>query len=326
MSHLLIWSIFFFTTLMDLTLVHNFTATATFKQRLSDCASLIEKRLERWLVDSAENGFVPKPLTEAMQYAALGGGKRLRPFLVLESARLCGIEPQAALDTAVALECVHCYSLVHDDLPAMDDDDMRRGRPTVHRAFNEATAILAGDSLLTLAFEILAAPATHTDASVRGELALGLARAAGRTGMAGGQMLDLEAEASGGALSEDAILRLQGMKTGALITFACEAGAMLAQTGPSQRAALRRYGDALGLAFQLADDLLDIDGDAAIVGKAVAKDAEAGKATLVSLMGIETARQRLNALEDEARVALASFGEAADTLLATAQFVITRRY
>jgi farnesyl diphosphate synthase len=311
---------------MDLTLVQNSTTTATFKQRLNDSASLIENRLEWWLGNITEHGFVPERLAEAMRYAALGGGKRLRPFLVLESAVLCGVEAEAALDTAVALECVHCYSLVHDDLPAMDDDDMRRGRPTVHRAFDEATAILVGDTLLTLAFEILASPSTHADAGVRGELALGLARAAGRAGMAGGQMLDLEAETAGGALSEDAILRLQGMKTGALITFACEAGGILAQAGPEPCAALRRYGDALGLAFQLADDLLDIDGDAAVVGKAVAKDAAAGKATLVSLMGIGAARQRLCELEGEARSALKPFGEAANTLLATARFVIDRRH
>jgi farnesyl diphosphate synthase len=311
---------------MDLTLVQNSTTTATFKQRLSASASVIENRLEWWLGNIAEHGFVPELLAEAMRYAALGGGKRLRPFLVLESARLCGVEAEAVLNAAVALECVHCYSLVHDDLPAMDDDDMRRGRPTVHRAFGEATAILAGDALLTLAFEILASPSTHEDAGVRGELALGLARAAGRAGMAGGQMLDLEAEKAGGALREDAILRLQGMKTGALITFACEAGGVLAQAESSQRATLRRYGDALGLAFQLADDLLDIDGDAAVIGKAVAKDAEAGKATLVSLMGIDAARRRLGELEEEARSALAPFGEAANTLLATARFVVDRRH
>jgi farnesyl diphosphate synthase len=311
---------------MDLTLVHNPTTTATFKQRLGHSASLIENRLERWLGDSDAYGYVPERLAEAMRYAVLGGGKRLRPFLVLESAGLFGVNAEAALDAAVALECVHCYSLVHDDLPAMDDDDMRRGRPTVHRAFDEATAILVGDTLLTLAFEILANPATHAEASVRGELALGLARSGGRAGMAGGQILDLEAEAAGGALGEEAILRLQGMKTGALITFACEAGAILAQAKPEPRAALRRYGDALGLAFQLADDLLDIEGDAAVVGKAVAKDADAGKATLVSLMGPDAARQRLIALEDEARSALAPFGEAANILLATARFVIDRRY
>lgn len=311
---------------MDLTLVQTPTTSATFKQRLSASASLIENRLEWWLGNILEHGFVPERLAEAMRHAALGGGKRLRPFLVLESAALFGVTANTALDTAVALECVHCYSLVHDDLPAMDNDDMRRGRPTVHRAYDEATAILAGDTLLTLAFEILASPSTHTNAGVRGELALGLARAAGRAGMAGGQMLDLEAETAGGALTEEAILCLQRMKTGALITFACEAGAILAQAAPEPRTALHRYGDALGLAFQLADDLLDIEGDAAVVGKAVEKDAEAGKATLASLMGIEAARQRLGELEKEARTALAPFGEAANTLLAATQFVITRRH
>ncbi len=259
-----------------------------------------------------------------MRYAVLGGGKRLRPFLVMESARLCGLSDEAALNAAAALECVHCYSLVHDDLPAMDDDDLRRGRPTVHKAYDEATAILAGDSLLTLAFEILADPATHTDPAVRSELALGLARNSGRAGMAGGQMLDLEAP--GQALSEPEILRLQSMKTGALICFACEAGAILAETGETRRRALIDYGQALGAAFQLADDLLDVEGDAALVGKAVAKDGEAGKATLVALIGIRAARLRLAEMEARARDALAPFGADAETLAAAAHFVANRSH
>ncbi len=261
-----------------------------------------------------------------MLYAALGGGKRLRPFLMLESARLCGIADEEALNAAAALECVHCYSLVHDDLPAMDDDDMRRGSPTVHRAFDEATAILAGDALLTLAFEIMASPATHAQAAVRAELTLELAKAAGRAGMAGGQMLDLQAEEAEAPLTEAEIRQLQGMKTGALITFACEAGAILACAGEAERSALRRYGRLLGAAFQLVDDLLDVEGDAAALGKAVAKDARAGKATLVSLTGIAAARARLSHIETEAVAALAPFGARAGVLAAAAHFVATRRH
>jgi farnesyl diphosphate synthase len=259
-----------------------------------------------------------------MRYAVLGGGKRLRPFLVLESARLCGLADEAALNAGAALECVHCYSLVHDDLPAMDDDDLRRGRPTVHKAFDEATAILAGDALLTLAFEILADPSTHADPAVRSALTLGLARSAGRAGMAGGQMLDLQAPS--GDWGEAEIMRLQSMKTGALITFACEAGAILAGAGNVHRQALLHYGEALGVAFQLSDDLLDVEGDAALVGKAVAKDKDAGKATLVSLIGAGPARQRLAELEARACDALAPFREAAETLCAAAQFVANRKH
>ena len=297
----------------------------TFNQRLHDRASLIDRRLDDWLTNSARFGFIPERLNGAMRYAVLGGGKRLRPFLVLESARICGLADEAALNAAAALECVHCYSLVHDDLPAMDDDDLRRGRPTVHKAFDEGTAILAGDALLTLAFEILADPATHPDPAVRGALALGLARGAGRAGMAGGQMLDLEAP--GKTLTEAEILRLQSMKTGALICFACEAGAILAGAGEAQRQALLDYGRALGVAFQLADDLLDVEGDAALVGKAVAKDKDAGKATLVSLIGVEAARRRLGEMEARARDALAPFGpDAAAILSAAAHFVANRKH
>lgn len=306
--------------------MQNTVATATFNQRLEECASLIESRLDKWLKGDAGGSPVPSRLEDAMRHGTLGGGKRLRPFLVMESARLCGIAPDQALDAAAALECVHCYSLIHDDLPAMDDDDLRRGRPTVHRAYDEAAAILAGDALLTLAFEIMASPSTHPDAAVRAELTLALARAAGRAGMAGGQMLDLEAEKATSPLCEAAILQLQAMKTGALITFACEAGAILAQAGDAERAALRRYGALLGLAFQLADDLLDVEGDAATLGKAVAKDAGAGKATLVGLNGIQATRARLQQTEADAVAALAPFGGPADTLAAAAHFVANRRH
>lgn len=301
-------------------------AFATFKQRLHVCASLIEKRLEQWLSMDTAYGALPERLLEAMRYATLGGGKRLRPFLVVECASLCGMTDDGVLNAAAALECMHCYSLVHDDLPAMDNDDMRRGRPTVHRAFDEATAILAGDALLTLAFEIMVSPLTHKDAQVRSDLVMGLARASGAAGMAGGQMFDLEAEKSAVPLSENQILRLQALKTGALITFACEAGAILGQADPTQRLALRRYGEALGLAFQLADDLLDVEGDAATVGKAVAKDKHAGKATLVDLIGMEAARKSLHQTEQQAVAALAPFGSHASTLIATAHFVATREH
>lgn len=297
----------------------------TFNQRLQSCATLIEARLGEWLDPVAGGDGAPERLAAAMRHGALGGGKRLRPFLVLESAALFGLRSEAALNAAAALECVHCYSLIHDDLPAMDDDDLRRGKPTVHKAFDEATAILAGDSLLTLAFEIMASPETHPDAAVRAELVLCLARASGWCGMAGGQQLDLDAETANAPLGESDIRRLQAMKTGALITFACEAGAVLGAARPPHRAALKRYGDFLGRAFQLADDILDLEGDAAVVGKATAKDQQAGKATLVSLMGIKPARLRLDGLVAEAKEALEPFGGRASILSQAADFVAARK-
>jgi farnesyl diphosphate synthase len=223
---------------------------------------------------------------------------------------------------------VHCYSLVHDDLPAMDDDDLRRGQPTLHKAYDEWTAILAGDALNTLAFEILAEPRVPTDVEVRARLVLGLAQAAGRAGMVGGQCLDLAAEklAAGPPPTVEEIERLQAMKTGALIGFSAEAGAILAQAEAGARAALRRYGEALGLAFQIADDLLDAEGDAAVLGKRVAKDAPAGKATFVSLVGREAARHRLNEAERQAIGALDRFGKRADVLREAAAFVSRRRH
>jgi farnesyl diphosphate synthase len=271
-------------------------------------------------------GDAPARLAAAMRYAALGGGKRFRPFLVIESARLFGLPPDVALDTAAAIECVHCYSLVHDDLPAMDDDKVRRGRPTVHVEFDEATAILAGDALLTFAFEILARPDTHPDPGVRSRLVLGLARAAGAGGMAGGQQLDLEAgkqlEGRVGGLAE--VRSIQDKKTGALIAFAAEAGAMPAGAPEPQRLALMAYARALGAAFQIADDLLDVQGDAATVGKATGKDAAAGKATYVSTLGIAGAKAKLGELEAEAIAALETFGAAAQTLIDAARFVVSR--
>jgi len=295
----------------------------TFTECLEAHARSVEERFEIWLTPE-KLGAVPTRLLSAMRYAALGGGKRLRPFLVIESARLFGIPVEQALDAAVALECVHCYSLVHDDLPAMDDDDMRRGRPTVHKAFDEATAILAGDALLTLAFEIVASPGAHPNPAVRAALALSLAKASGGAGMAGGQMLDLEAP--GKILGEADVRALQKMKTGALITFACEAGGILGETTDSKLAGLRNFGNALGAAFQLADDLLDAEGDAAVVGKATGKDQEAGKATLVSLFGKETAHAKLGELKEEALAALAPFKPNEKMLADATGFVVARKF
>jgi len=233
------------------------------------------------------------------------------------------------LMAGAALECVHCYSLVHDDLPAMDNDDLRRGRPTAHKAFDEATAILAGDSLLTFAFDILSRPQTHADPAVRVELVTALARASGVGGMAGGQMLDLAAEGRfvqqrATQFSESDVRTLQAMKTGALLRFACEAGGILAAATPAQRQALERYGTAVGQAFQIADDLLDLEGDPALVGKQTGKDAAAGKATLVSVLGVPTAKARLKALVGEAEQALAPFGSSAAILIEGAKFVADR--
>jgi farnesyl diphosphate synthase len=227
-----------------------------------------------------------------------------------------------------ALELIHCYSLVHDDLPAMDNDDLRRGRPTVHKAFDDATAILAGDALLTLAFDVMARAEVHADAAVRTALVLELARASGLGGMAGGQMLDLAAEgrfASKRALSENEIITLQAMKTGALIRFACNAGAILGKADAAARASIARYGSAIGQAFQIADDLLDVEGDAKTLGKAAGKDAAAGKATLVATLGIDRARARLNELVAEANAALAPFGPKSDMLRDTARFIAERK-
>ena len=257
-----------------------------------------------------------------MRHAALGGGKRLRPFILIESARLFGRTTTQALGAAAALECVHCYSLVHDDLPAMDDDDLRRGRPTVHKAFDEATAILAGDALLTLAFAVLADPATDPDPAVRAELVASLAAAAGLGGMAGGQMLDL---AGGGAARGEADIRLlQAMKTGALFRAAAEAGAILGRAGAAEREGLAAFGAALGLAFQLADDLIDATASSQTAGKATAKDASRGKATLVAVHGVEGAIALLDAAVNEALTILRPFGSRADMLRDAARFVAAR--
>jgi farnesyl diphosphate synthase len=261
-------------------------------------------------------------LYQAMRHAAIGGGKRLRPLLVYAAANLFNVARDSALRAGLAIECVHVYSLIHDDMPCMDDDDMRRGKPTVHKAFNEAIAVLAGDALQALAFEIVADPATHSDPFVRAELALELARASGPSGMAGGQMMDLEAEEN--RFDLPTTTRLQQLKTGALIAFCLEAGAILGHVPPEGRRGLRAYARDIGLAFQIADDLLDVEGDASVVGKATGKDAEAGKATFVSLLGVERARTQASMLVDQAITHLASFGAEADLLRAIARYVVER--
>lgn len=261
-------------------------------------------------------------LYRAMRHAAIDGGKRLRPLLVFATAQLFNCDRQCAARVAVALEAIHVYSLIHDDLPAMDNDDMRRGRPTVHKAYNEATAILAGDCLHALAFEVLADPATHPDPFVRAELVLDLARAAGPAGMAGGQMMDLEAEGANFDLAT--VTRLQAMKTGALIAAAVEAGAILGRLPPEGRVHLRGYARDIGLAFQIVDDLLDVEGDEAVAGKKLRKDEGAGKETFVSLLGVEPARARCRILVDQAITHLRHYGPEADLLRDIARFVLSR--
>jgi farnesyl diphosphate synthase len=299
-----------------------------FLARLDKVAAETQALLDKLLAAAPIAGELSRParLVEAMRYSGLGGGKRFRPFLVVESASLFAVPRQNALMAGAALECVHCYSLVHDDLPAMDNDELRRGQPTAHRKFDEATAILAGDGLLTFAFDILSRPETHAEASVRIELVKALARAAGLGGMAGGQMLDLAAEGRFGAakLGEADVRLLQAMKTGALLRFACEAGGILAAASQPQREALERFGAVLGEAFQIADDLLDVEGDPALVGKQTGKDAAAGKATMVSVLGIAAAKARLQKLVTEAESALQPFGAAAANLIEGARFVAAR--
>ncbi|RUZ72120.1 polyprenyl synthetase family protein [Mesorhizobium sp. M7A.F.Ca.US.006.01.1.1] len=295
-----------------------------FEMALIRRAAAVEVLLRRLLDDRALSGEIARPerLMAAMRHGVLNGGKRLRPFLVMESAALFSADGEAALRVAAALECVHCYSLIHDDLPAMDDDDLRRGQPTVHKAFDEATAILAGDALLTLAFDIIAGEATALPAERRAALVLALARAAGPGGMVGGQKLDLEAEQA--PPDEAGIIRLQAMKTGALIRFACEAGALIAGAPADDRERLAEFGSAIGLAFQLADDLLDLTADASQMGKATGKDAAAGKATLVALHGANWARGQLHGLVQQAHALLEPFGNDAQLLKEAATFVATR--
>lgn len=294
--------------------------TSAFEPVLAETAQFVEQSLDALL---------PQPvgpearLLEAMRYATLNGGKRLRGFLVIQSGRLFGVDRRALARVAAAVECLHAYSLVHDDLPAMDDDDLRRGKPTVHKAFDEATAILAGDALLTHAFGLIASPEAHGDPFVRCELVSRLALAAGAAGMVGGQMIDIAFEGKDIELPQ--ITRLQRMKTAALIAFSCEAGAIMGKAAPPMRAALLNYGQELGLAFQIADDLLDVEGDAAQMGKAAQKDAGLGKSTVVAVLGAERARAQAEALADQAAHYLDLFDDKADLLRAAAQFVVQRR-
>jgi len=262
------------------------------------------------------------PLYEAMRHAAIAGGKRLRPLLVRAAGDLFHVDRGLSLRVGAAVEAMHVYSLIHDDLPCMDDDDLRRGKPTVHKAFDEATAVLAGDSLHALAFEWLCDPATSSDPFVRGELCCELSRAAGPAGMAGGQMMDLAAETANFDLQT--VTRLQQLKTGALIAFSVEAGAILARIPPEGRTALRAYARDIGLAFQIADDIMDVEGDEALAGKALHKDEAAGKGTFVTLMGLERARGQATALVDQAIGHLASFGDEATLLRAIARYVVER--
>ena len=279
-------------------------------------------------VDSALDALLPRPhgfhgrVQDAMRYAVQAGGKRLRPFLVLETAALFGVPRERAMRVACAIECLHTYSLVHDDLPAMDDDDLRRGRPTTHRQFDEATAILAGDALLTIAFEILADEATHPDGAVRAALVMDLARAGGHDGMIGGQMMDIEAPRHSFGAAE--VIELQARKTGALFEFSCQAGARLAQAGPEDFANLQAYARDMGLAFQIADDLIDVTGTVEQAGKAVGKDQDAGKATLVSIYGVEGAKAECARLADSARRAVSGYGARAERLAGLPAYLLDR--
>ncbi len=290
------------------------------KQALAETAEATARLLDQLLAP------VPGPVgrvVEAMRYSALGDGKRLRPFLVVRSAALFDVPLERALRAAAALEMIHCYSLIHDDLPAMDDSDLRRGRPTVHKAFDEATAILAGDGLLTEAFAVLADPATHPEAAVRIELVAALAAASGAAGMVGGQMIDLSPDRS--TLDLAGITELQRLKTGALIAHGCEAGAILGQAGADERGALAGYAADLGLAFQIVDDLLDAEGSAAELGKPTGQDEALGKATFVGQLGLDGARKKAMELVVHACDCLAIFGQKSDLLRQTAAFVVERR-
>ncbi|GLQ19863.1 polyprenyl synthetase family protein [Algimonas porphyrae] len=292
-----------------------------FKTELAGVAHAVEQALAQHLPRPAGDHAV---VTKAMRYAALGGGKRLRPFLLVEAARMLGGDTDGALLAGCALECIHVYSLIHDDLPCMDDDDLRRGKPTVHKAYDEAIAVLAGDGLLTHAFALMADARVHPDPALRLRLVAELAAASGTDGMIGGQVTDI-------TVAEDArdtalITRLQAMKTGALIRFATKAGGLIAAAEPHDLMALDRYASALGLAFQIQDDILDVEGDMETVGKAVGKDANLGKATFVSTLGLDGAKQKARELGQTAGAALAPYGEKAQTLLGTVDFVLERRH
>jgi farnesyl diphosphate synthase len=290
------------------------------EQRLEETADRVTVALDTLLprVQGPESR-----LMSAMRYAALGGGKRLRPFLVLETGRIFGVDERCLLRVGAALECIHTYSLIHDDLPCMDDDDMRRGRPTVHIAYDEATAILAGDALLTIAFEILADPQTHADSNVRISLVARLADAAGARGMVGGQMMDMIAQELGDDIA--AVTRMQRLKTGALMSYAVDMGAMMGRASDDARSALSAYSHDLGLAFQITDDILDAEGSAEDVGKAVGKDADKGKATFVSLLGLDGAKQRVHLLGNQAKQHIAIFGTRAHYLNQVVDSIVDRR-
>ena len=279
-------------------------------------------------IDSAFDAFLPVPhdsrarLVEAMRHAAIGGGKRVRPLLLTATAELFGVARTAAINAACAVEAIHCYSLVHDDLPCMDDDSLRHGKPTVHKAFDEATAVLAGDALHALAFDILTMPDTSTDPFVRAELVAALARASGHEGMAGGQMMDMMAGEARYDLAQ--VTRLQQLKTGALLAASVEMGAILGRLPPEGRGPLRAYARDIGLAFQIADDLLDVEGDAELAGKALRKDVVAGKATFVTLMGADKARAQAQLLVEQAAGHLSGYGEEARLLKSLARYIVER--
>ncbi len=318
-------------------MISKYGTDMTFQQRFYDRMAENAQQVEHYLVILLEEIAAPfevirpKRLLEAMRYAVLSGGKRLRPILTVETARLLKGDDASTQHEAywagAAIELIHCYSLVHDDLPSMDDDDLRRGRPTLHKAYDEATAILAGDALQALAFAELADPRHCKDASIRAELVMGLAQASGVGGMVGGQILDLAQEGRYGAIdpSVDDIKIMQSMKTGALIAFSVEAGAIIAKSTPEQRSQMGSYGQALGVAFQIADDLLDLDATAAELGKKTGKDAERGKVTLIDRVGVEAARRECGILLEQALDALSEFGPEADMLRDAARFVIARR-
>jgi farnesyl diphosphate synthase len=296
-----------------------------FTHRLTEVANTVERFLVELLGPNLQPGEIARPprLMEAMRHAVLGGGKRLRPFLAIETARMLGGAEDAALAAGAGVELVHCYSLVHDDLPAMDDDDLRRGKPTVHKAYDEATAILVGDALQTLAFEVTADPRWQPDAGIRAELVLGLARASGL----GGQLLDLSAEGRFGPtdLDIDDTLRMQAMKTGAILAFSVEAGALVGHASADERAALLRYGKALGQAFQVADDILDREASPEAMGKATGKDKDAGKATLVDRLGLDGARAECDRLVAVCEEAVAPWGARAQVLKDAARFTVARK-
>ena len=293
--------------------------TANILDVLTKTATAVEKKLDKFLTLSSVG---EHRLVEAMRYSMFAGGKRLRPFLVIGCADLFSVPHERSLRVAAAVECIHCYSLIHDDLPAMDDDDIRRGKPTAHKKFDEATAILAGDALQSLAFEILASEETHTDAHIRCQLVIDLAKASGMHGMGGGQMMDIEAGTK--KMSMGDVTHLQHMKTGALISYSAQSGAILGKASKQKLHLLEAYARDLGLAFQITDDLLDLRGNEKTVGKALSKDASKGKATFVSLLGEKRAHQQAEMLVEQAISCLADFGTKADNLKALAHYVLER--